>query len=187
MSEPVTVVGGIVIPSTSLLFLSGVAVHVAAGMVCVASGAVAMLSRKGRGRHSTFGTVYYAGLAVVCGTAAILSAVRWNEDGVLFVLAVISFASASLGRAAIRGRWMPTAKLHVVGMGVSYIVLLTAFYVDNGKNLPVWNRLPTITYWLVPGAIGLPILALALLCHPLARRGRTVRDEAPARPPARPH
>jgi len=31
-------------------------------------------------------------------------------------------------------------------MGVSYIVLLTAFYVDNGKSLPLWKELPPISY-----------------------------------------
>src|SRR5713226_5732494 len=38
-------------------------------------------------------------------------------------------------------RW---ARFHIVGMGLSYVLLLTAFYVDNGKNLPLWNRLPPI-------------------------------------------
>ena len=170
MADSVTVIGGIVIPSTSPLFLACIAVHVAAALACLASGAIAMLSKKGRGRHSTFGGAYYWCLAVVCGSAAILSIVRWAEDRVLFALAVVSFAAANLGRAAIRGRWMPTARLHFVGMGLSYIVLLTAFYVDNGKNLPLWDRLPAIAYWLVPSVIGLPIMAWALLRHPLARR-----------------
>jgi hypothetical protein len=44
-------------------------------------------------------------------------------------------------------------------MGSSYILLLTAFYVDNGKNLPVWRELPQIAFWLVPGAIAFPIVA----------------------------
>jgi hypothetical protein len=44
-------------------------------------------------------------------------------------------------------------------MGASYILMLTAFYVDNGKNLPVWRALPALAYWIVPGAIGLPLIA----------------------------
>ena len=32
-------------------------------------------------------------------------------------------------------------KLHITGMGTSYVLLLTAFYVDNGKNLPLWRDL----------------------------------------------
>jgi hypothetical protein len=48
--------------------------------------------------------------------------------------------------------------------------MLTAFYVDNGKNLPVWRDLPTVVYWLAPSVVGLPILALAFFRHPLARQ-----------------
>ena len=170
MSDAVTVVGGILIPSRSPLFLAGVGVHVAAGLTCVVSGAVAMLSEKGRGRHSTFGTIYYWGLAVVFASATGLAVSRWAEDYNLFILAAASFAAATLGRSAIRRRPTQVPRLHVIGMGVSYIVLVTAFYVDNGKSLPIWNRLPVLAYWLVPGAVGLPIMAWALLRHPLMRR-----------------
>lgn len=52
---------------------------------------------------------------------------------------------------------------------MSYVLLLTAFYVDNGKNLPLWRDLPPIAYWLIPAAIGIPLIAHALLRHPLAR------------------
>lgn len=164
-----TVIDGIVIPSASPLFLSGVAVHVVAGIVCVVAGAVAMLSRKARGRHSTFGSAYFWGLCVVCVTAGVLAAMRWAEDAVLFGLAVVSFGAAFAGRAAIRGGWRGAVRRHIAGMGFSYIVLLTAFYVDNGKTLPLWRDLPPLAYWLVPAAIGLPIMVHALYRHPLAR------------------
>jgi hypothetical protein len=32
--------------------------------------------------------------------------------------------------------------LHTICMGASYILLLTGFYVDNGKNLPFWKMSP---------------------------------------------
>jgi hypothetical protein len=47
-------------------------------------------------------------------------------------------------------------------MGVSYIAMITAFYVDHGPHLPLWDRLPTIAFWLLPSAIGLPVIARAL-------------------------
>lgn len=53
----------------------------------------------------------------------------------------------------------------MVGMSLSYIVLLTAFYVDNGPRLPLWERLPTIALWIGPSLIGLPLLARALLAR----------------------
>jgi hypothetical protein len=52
--------------------------------------------------------------------------------------------------------------LHIIGMGVSYIVMLTAFYVDNGKNLPIWRELPDAAYWILPGAAGVPLIVRAL-------------------------
>ena len=50
-------------------------------------------------------------------------------------------------------------------MSASYILLLTAFYVDNGKHLPLWRSLPHLTYWLLPSAIGAPLIARALARH----------------------
>jgi hypothetical protein len=55
-------------------------------------------------------------------------------------------------------------------MGTSYILLLTAFYVDNGKNLPLWKELPQIAFWLLPSAIGAPIILYVLRRHPAIRR-----------------
>lgn len=53
--------------------------------------------------------------------------------------------------------------IHITGMGLSFILMLIAFYLDNGKNLPVWKDLPSVTYWLVPGAVGVPLIVRALL------------------------
>jgi peptidoglycan/LPS O-acetylase OafA/YrhL len=96
--------------------------------------------------------------------------VRWVEDYHLFILGAFGFGAASLGRMARRRRWPNWVRLHITGMGLSYILLLTAFYVDNGHSLPLWKELPPITYWLLPGAVGIPLIARALLRHPLARR-----------------
>jgi len=54
-------------------------------------------------------------------------------------------------------------------MGLSYVLLLTAFYVDNGRNLPLWRELPQWAFWVMPSAIGGPIIMYTLLRHPLAR------------------
>jgi hypothetical protein len=163
-------VAGIPIPSTSPFFLAGVAIHVLLGLTCVACGAVAMLSPKQAGRHPAFGAVYFWSLAGVFATASALAVARWAEDKVLFALAAAAFAAAIVGRQARRRRWSGWPRWHMTGMGVSYIVMLTAFYVDNGKNLPVWRDLPPVAYWLAPSLVGLPILGWALVRHPLVRR-----------------
>src|SRR5262245_8446191 len=131
-----------------------------------------MLSRKRRGRHSTFGTIYFWCLLALFASATFLSIMRWTENYHLFVLGAMSFATAWCGRAALRSRWPHWPRLHISGMGLSYIFMLIAFYVDNGKQLPLWKELPHVTYWLLPLAFGIPLIVRALLLHPLARNIR---------------
>jgi hypothetical protein len=53
-------------------------------------------------------------------------------------------------------------------MGASYILMITAFYVDNGKNLPLWRELPQIAFWVLPALVGTPVILYALRFHPVA-------------------
>jgi hypothetical protein len=163
-------VAGLEIPSDSPIFLAALAAHVLAGLFCVGAGVGAMLSRKRPGRHPSFGTIYYYCLSVVFASATTLSVMRWAEDYHLFILGTFSFATASLGRMALRRSWRNRIRSHISCMGLSYILLLTAFYVDNGKNLPLWNKLPQIAFWLLPGAVGIPFIVRALLRHPLVQK-----------------
>lgn len=163
-------VAGIEIPSADPAFLAMVGIHILLGLTCVVVGALAMLSTKRRGRHSTFGTVYYWCLMVLFGSAMFLSAMRWAEDYHLFILGALSFGSAWLGRTAVRRGWPGRFKVHLTGMGLSYILLLVAFYIDNGRQLPVWKDLPTFTYWLLPFVVGMPIIVWALFRHPVVTR-----------------
>ena len=101
---------------------------------------------------------------------AMLSVSRWTEDYDLFGLGTASFVAASVGRHARRQRWRNWARFHVAGMGMSYIFLITAFYVDNGKSLPLWRDLPQVTFWIFPSAVGLPIILYALRRHPIMRQ-----------------
>lgn len=158
-----TIVFGIPVPSTNPLFLALVVVHIAFGLCAVVAGAGAMVSRKRRGRHSTFGTIYFWALTGVFATMSLLAFMRWSDDYHLFILGGLSFSVAYFGRHSIRQkhpRW------HLSGMGASYILLVTAFYVDNGKNLPLWNRLPQNAFWFLPSMIGGPLVAYYLLRLP---------------------
>lgn len=174
MSAETTVILGVDVPSTDPLFLAVVGVHVPVGLGCVATGIIAMLSPKRAGRHPLAGTIYYWCLTGVFVSATALSVARWSDDYHLFILGVLSFAAASVARSAARRRGRTWVRVHIAGMGLSYIVLLTAFYVDNGKSLPLWRELPQWSYWVLSGALGAPILIHALLRHPLVRQARRV-------------
>jgi hypothetical protein len=174
-----TTIAGLTIPSTSPWFLAIVGVHIVLGLACVFSGAGAMLMTKRRGRHSTAGTIYFWGLFVIFVSATALSLARWSEDRELFVLGALSFAAAFVGRRAARRGGAGWASIHVGGMGLSYIVLLTAFYVDNGKSLPLWKDLSPVVYWIAPAVVGLPLMIYALLYHRVvvaSRRSKHVNE-----------
>ena len=161
---------GIPVPSSDPLFIGIVVVHICLGIICVGSGLVAMLSTKGKGNHTKFGRVYYISLLLIFITVLPLSIMRWPLNNHLLVLGTMSFISAFYGRRLARrhvGQW---TRSHTILMGSSYILLLTAFYVDNGKNLPLWNLLPQYAFWIIPSGIGTPIIVYALLNHPLNRR-----------------
>ncbi|WP_292358777.1 hypothetical protein [Mesorhizobium sp.] len=180
-SEGETIVLGIPIPSSDPAFLAVVGVHVLFGLAAVATGIAAMLAQKGRGRHSRFGIIYFWCLFGVFVTMSALSLMRWAENSHLFALGSISFLSACFGRTAARRRWRHWPRLHLTGMGLSYIVMLTAFYVDNGKNLPLWRELPAIAFWILPAAFGMPIILNAVFRHPVVLdldRSRAATDRS---------
>jgi hypothetical protein len=170
MGDGTTDLVGIVIPSTNPVFLTVVGIHILLGLACTVTGLIAMLSPKRAGRHPRYGTIYFWCLTGVFLTAAGLAAVRWAEDYHLFILGAVSFAAACLGRQARRYGWRPGLSLHIAGMGSSYVLLLIAFYVDNGKSLPLWRDLPSFAYWLLPAVIGIPLIVRALFWHPLVRQ-----------------
>ena len=174
MTDQGVVVLGIPIPSSSPLFLGIVAVHVLAGLSCTVTGIIAMVADKCAGRHPSAGAVYYWSLVVVFLSMAALSILRWPHNTHLFVLGIFSFSAGVIGRLARRRLWRCWLPVHVIGMSVSYILLLTAFYVDNGPHLPLWRSLPTLAYWLLPSVVGVPILAWVLRHHPLIVRARTL-------------
>lgn len=152
---------GVKVPEADPLFFAVLAIHIPAALAGVVSGAMAALSAKGSLRHIRSGRVYYWSLALAFATATILAAMRWAEDYHLFVIGSIAFTAGSIGYLHRRLR-RPGDVVHITGMGMSYIALLTAFYVDNGRNLPLWSHLPHVAYWVLPSLIGLPLLARAL-------------------------
>ena len=159
------VLGSLGVHNPSPIFTVLLVFHILAGLTCVIAGAVAILSPKRHGRHPRFGTIYYWSLSIVFVSSTGMAGIRWSHDAHLFVLGTIAFTLASIGYSARRIRWKGWTSIHILGMSLSYIVLLTAFYVDNGPNLPVWKLLPTFAFWIGPSLIGLPLVTRALVRH----------------------
>ena len=148
--------------STAPVFVAFLAVHVLAGLTAVITGAIAALVRKGSSRHIRVGRWYYRAITVVFATATALAAMRWRQDYYLFIIGAVAFTAATVGYQH-RRRHRPGDTGHIAGMGIAYVAMLTAFYVDNGPHLPLWDRLPTLAFWLLPSAIGAPVIIRALI------------------------
>lgn len=138
--------------------------HIAAGLAAVVLGAAAMLAPKRPGRHPRRGRGYLLALAALV-TTAIAIAVARPHTAFLLIIGSIALALAGLGFTARRVRWPGWLPWHITAMGGSYIAALTAFYVNNGPRLPLWRLLPPVTFWFLPAAIGVPLIALALIRH----------------------
>jgi len=149
------VVLGIPIPSSSPVFLSIVAVHVAAGLVCTVAGIVAMSTSKRSGRHPSAGTVYYWSLAVVFLTLAALS-----------ILPMASQHAPLCSRHPVLWRWSgrpnsettPRARLaHCARDGHGRVVYLAAHGVLRGQR----TAPAAVAFAAAPG-----VLAPAQSCWP---------------------
>ncbi|MDD4971244.1 MAG: hypothetical protein PHT07_17585 [Paludibacter sp.] len=160
---------GIIIPDNSPLFLAMIGIHVLAALICILSALLAIFTRKTDKRHPVYGKIYFWSLLVVFATSIVVSIIRWPLDNHLLGLGMLSFSFAFTGRMAQRYNWKYRMRWHLICMSLSFILLLTAFYVDNGKNLPLWKLLPEIYYWIIPGIIGIPVMLYVLLNHPLTR------------------
>ena len=147
--------------STAPIFLAFLTVHVIAGLTAVISGAVAALSRKGSGRHIRAGRWFYRAITVVFLTATAMTIMRWRQDYYLLIIGAVAFTAATVGYLH-RRLSRPGDTGHIAGMGTGYVAMLTAFYVDNGPHLPLWDRLPPLTFWLLPSLIGAPLIARAI-------------------------
>jgi hypothetical protein len=164
---------GTEVGSSAPAFLAVLAIHVLAGLTAVITGAAAALTRKGSPRHRRAGRWFYQAISLVFATATILAAMRWRQDYRLFVIGAVAFTAATIGYQH-RRHHRPGDAGHIIGMGTGYVAMLTAFYVDNGPQLPLWDRLPPLTFWLLPPAIGAPLITRAVLA---AARNRAARAD----------
>ena len=154
-----------------LSFFLPLVVHAVAGFLTGVTGLVAFRVPKRPGRHDWWGTRYLWAYTVVFLTATILSGEHWEADAYLFFLALIGYGFALLGYGARHFRQEPRVQrivgkqwvvAHIVGMIGSYIVLWTAFYVDNAHLIPGLKELPTLAFWVLPSLIGLPFMVLSI-------------------------
>src|SRR5260370_13229612 len=101
-------------PSTNPSFVGIiVAIHMTLGLAAVIAGAVAMLRRKGHGRHSVAGNLYYWCLAALFALATLLSVMRWAEDHDLFIFSALALITGTSGELPAHGRLRAVAPWNI--------------------------------------------------------------------------
>jgi hypothetical protein len=166
--------------STAPVFLSFLVVHIAAGLAAVVTGGIAALTRKGSPRHVRAGRWFYRAITAVFLTATALSIMRWQQDYHLLIIGTVAITAATVGYLH-RRRHRPGDTAHILGMGIGYVAMLTAFYVDNGPHLPLWDRLPPLTFWFLPSVVGAPVITSAVVAA--RRRARSAQTSKSAKHP----
>ena len=154
-----------------LSFFLPLVVHALAALTTGVTGVITFSRPKRSSRHPRWGVRYLWAYTVVFLTAIILAVQHLPEDVYLVVLATIGYGFALAGYGVRRFRQQPVMSrvlgnqwivAHIVGMIGSYIVLWTAFYVDNAHLIPGLKEFPRLTFWVLPTVIALPFLIVSL-------------------------
>ena len=168
--EETTDLFGIPVPSTDRVFLGFVIVHILISIVAVLSGLMAMLFDKGERSHRHYGRIYFWSVLSSFPTVVILSVMRWPHNNHLLLIGVFALTFVFTGYRLAKAHPPNWHRLHTLFLGSSYILLLTGFYVDNGKHLPFWKLFPQWFFWVFPASVGIPIILYVLKKHPLNRK-----------------
>ena len=135
------------------------AVHIALGATGLVLGAVALLARKHRGRHTRVGEAYHWIMLSVCVTATVIAVLDWQRLWWFVFIATGSYAFALLGYVAAKRRWPGWLRAHITGQGGSYIAMVTALLVVNWQRLTGEPGVNSPWAWTLPTVVGSPIIA----------------------------
>ena len=139
-------------PSRAVLVL-----HIAAGLLGLALGPVAMTARKRTRLHTRAGEAYHWVMLGVCLTAAALAVLDWARNWWFLPIAAGSYAFALLGYVAAKRRWAGWLRAHVAGQGGSYIAMVTALLVVNWRTFTGTPGRTTLWPWFLPTLVGTPL------------------------------
>ena len=116
-------------------------VHIAGGSVAVASGLVAILSRKGGGLHRGVGKAYFGGMTIVFITAVILGLAHWNPFLLLvgvFSFQLVVFGYRSLYHKQLHRKKVPRLDYLIVGVagfGDICLIGLGGWWLSGGQTM----------------------------------------------------
>ena len=113
-------------------------IHILAGVIALASAALAVFSGKGKKTHIKSGKIYFLSMLVIFSTAIPMSIVTGNIF--LFLIAIFSFYLAFAGRRFARNRkgiagtadWVAVGLMFISGIGM-WLLAAIYFRQDNSQ------------------------------------------------------
>lgn len=129
-------------------------IHVLSGAAGLLVGPVVMWVPKRRGVHTVVGTVYFAVVATVCVSAAILAVLRWSTRWWFLPIAIGTFACAAIAYWAARRQPRSWLIVHVGGQIGSYTGMATAFVVNNWERMTGVEGITSPLAFLIPMSVG---------------------------------
>ncbi|KIL39406.1 alcohol dehydrogenase [Gordoniibacillus kamchatkensis] len=142
------------------LFPFLLALHIAAGCLCLVTGLIAMASRKRKGRHTAAGELYHGSFVVILFTSVAMALLHWSTSAYLFYIGIFSYSFAAVGYFARKRRVRNWLGLHIGGMLGSYIAIITAVLVVNSPHIPLLSGIPPLWLWFAPTIVGSPLIFL---------------------------
>ena len=170
MDDGLTIIAGIPIPSTSPVFLAVVGFHVLLGLICTLVGIVAMLSKKGARKALEFwNNLFLVFIPRFCVLYVIgCCPVAGRLPSLFYWITFICFSVLGPKGDAQSAQFYPTRHRNGDTLYSAFDRLLRR----QRQELALLNRFPQIGFWIVPSAIGIPIIAFVLWRHPLIRPPR---------------
>lgn len=117
-------------------------IHIISGFLALFCGAIAILTKKGKGIHVLVGRIFFWAMILVAVSALYLSVV--NVIPFLFLIAILSFYLTWTGYKAIHWKnkklpsaiyWFDTITMHLVGLfGILMIALSVLTFLDIHVN-----------------------------------------------------
>jgi hypothetical protein len=143
-------------------------VHALLGTALLVFGGAALLARKSRrSRHPRAGELYFWTLAAILATGLVDGVVQHGQKlSLLELLIPPTFACGLVGYLAVkrRGRWLgrPWLFWHIVGQSTSYVLVVVVFLLQTLVRAFPASPTATLGAWLLPLAVGVPLVARAL-------------------------
>lgn len=147
------------------MFKAVLLLHALAGFFGLLLGPIAMYAKKTRGLHTKSGIVYFYFMTAVCISGVVLSALSWEKNWWLSIVALFSYSFCWRGFRAEKLRGQNWLKAHISGMLGSYIAMTTAFIVVNVGRIDSFQNMPIIVFWILPTLVGAPLIRMMTSKH----------------------